>query len=84
VITIKPPPVLELLLQALTAIMAAQTEAAELSPPADLTHFFSRTAKKRHPSEVKRFYKYFTIPGIQNLAGGKLLTELSIVAAHLS
>ncbi|KAI5295799.1 hypothetical protein KEM52_000177 [Ascosphaera acerosa] len=38
--------------------------------PLDLSHHFSATAKRLQPSDVKRFYRYFTIPGIRNLAGG--------------
>ncbi|RMZ90139.1 hypothetical protein DV736_g2644, partial [Chaetothyriales sp. CBS 134916] len=42
----------------------------EPGPPLDLSHHLSRTTQRRKHSEVKRFYKYFSIPGIQNLAGG--------------
>ena len=38
--------------------------------PIDLSHRYSNTTKNRYPSDVKRFYKYFSIPGIGNLAGG--------------
>ena len=38
--------------------------------PLDLTHHFSRAARNRHPSSIKDFYKFFSIPGIGNLAGG--------------
>jgi hypothetical protein len=41
-----------------------------LSPPLDLSHHFSRVTKARQSSNVKKFYKYFLIPGIGNLAGG--------------
>ncbi|PLB42304.1 putative aromatic amino acid aminotransferase [Aspergillus candidus] len=41
-----------------------------LSPPKDLSHHFSVTAKRREPSNIKDLYKYFFIPGIANLAGG--------------
>ncbi|KAL5334382.1 pyridoxal phosphate-dependent transferase [Aspergillus crustosus] len=44
--------------------------ASSLSPPLDLSHHFSYTTKRRLPSAVKDFYKYFAIPGIANLAGG--------------
>ncbi|KAL3478358.1 aromatic amino acid aminotransferase [Aspergillus californicus] len=40
------------------------------SPPVDLSHHFSYTTKQRAASEVKDLYKYFSIPGIANLAGG--------------
>lgn len=42
----------------------------ELSPPLDLSHHYSEVTKQRVASKVKQFYKYFTIPGIGNLAGG--------------
>jgi hypothetical protein len=54
--------------------MATQAESSgvkELDPPLDLSHHFSRVTKNRLPSRVKDFYKYFTIPGIGNLAGGE-------------
>ncbi|KAI9722986.1 MAG: hypothetical protein M1812_001435 [Candelaria pacifica] len=38
--------------------------------PKDLSHHLSRTTKNRNPSNIKDFYKYFSIPGIANLAGG--------------
>ncbi|KAK5088136.1 hypothetical protein LTR05_002353 [Lithohypha guttulata] len=42
----------------------------ELAPPVDLSHHFSAVTKRRVASKIKAFYKYFTIPGIANLAGG--------------
>lgn len=42
-------------------------------PPLDFSHHFSRVVKQRHASSIKDFYKYFQIPGIGNLAGGKLI-----------
>ena len=41
-------------------------------PPVDLSHHYSRVLNNRHPSNIKDFYKYFSIPGIGNLAGGSL------------
>ncbi|OJD13353.1 hypothetical protein AJ78_06188 [Emergomyces pasteurianus Ep9510] len=38
--------------------------------PVDLSHHFSVAARNRMGSDVKKFYKYFAIPGIHNLAGG--------------
>jgi len=38
--------------------------------PLDLSHHFSDVTKQRFPSPMKRFYKFFWIPGIGNLAGG--------------
>ena len=39
--------------------------------PKDLSHHYSRPTKARNASNMKKFYKYFQIPGIGNLAGGK-------------
>ncbi|ETN43992.1 uncharacterized protein HMPREF1541_10857 [Cyphellophora europaea CBS 101466] len=50
--------------------MSSTPQPSSLPAPHDLSHFFSRTTQRRVPSQVKRFYKYFSIPGIQNLAGG--------------
>jgi hypothetical protein len=47
------------------------TTATELPAPKDLSYLFSRTTKARAASSVKKFYKYFSIPGIGQLAGGK-------------
>lgn len=44
----------------------------ELNPPLDLSHHYSEVTKQRKPSAIKGFYKYFSIPGIGNLAGGML------------
>lgn len=38
--------------------------------PIDLSHHLSRVTKARDPSLIKQFYKYFTIRGIGQLAGG--------------
>lgn len=38
--------------------------------PLDLSHHFSDVTNNRKPSRVKSMYKYFAIPGMQNLAGG--------------
>lgn len=42
----------------------------DLPPPVDLSHHLSRSTKAREASSVKKFYKYFAIPGIAQLAGG--------------
>ena len=39
-------------------------------PPKDLSHHLSRSTKSREASSIKAFYKYFSIPGIGQLAGG--------------
>lgn len=46
------------------------TSNMELQPPKDLLHHLSRVARRREASQVKKFYKYFQIPGMGNLAGG--------------
>lgn len=38
--------------------------------PVDLSDYVSRSTKAREASKVKKFYKYFQIPGIGQLAGG--------------
>lgn len=50
--------------------MQAPAHAPELPDPVDLTHHLSRSTKAREASSVKKFYKYFAIPGIAQLAGG--------------
>jgi hypothetical protein len=42
-----------------------------LQLPLDFSHHFSRVTKARQQSSIKDFYKFFQIPGIANLAGGK-------------
>ncbi|KAF2125273.1 aromatic amino acid aminotransferas-like protein [Dothidotthia symphoricarpi CBS 119687] len=46
------------------------TDPGSFPDPVDLTHYLSRSAKAREASSVKKFYKYFQIPGIAQLAGG--------------
>lgn len=58
-------------------MMASVPQSTSYSPPKDLSHHYSRAAKRRTPSQVKQFYKYFQIPGIQNLAGGEFLNRKS-------
>ena len=41
--------------------------------PVDLSHHLSRTTRNRNASSIKRFYKYFAIPGIGQLAGGEFI-----------
>lgn len=40
-------------------------------PPMDLSHHFSEVTKRRNPSAIKKYYKFFMIPGIGQLAGGE-------------
>ena len=44
--------------------------------PRDFSHYVSRVSKTRKASSIKAFYKYFLMPGIGNLAGGKTIREL--------
>lgn len=50
--------------------MSTTKEAAVLSPPKDLSHLLSAVTRGRAASNIKQFYKYFSIPGIGQLAGG--------------
>lgn len=43
----------------------------QLRPPLNLSHHLSDTAVRRKASNIKKFYKYFLIPGIGQLAGGE-------------
>lgn len=40
------------------------------APPLDLSHLYSATTKARLASNIKKYYRFFQIPGIGNLAGG--------------
>jgi len=50
---------------------------SSLPDPKDLSHHFSRTTKARPFSKIKQFYKYFSIPGIGQLAGGAIKGTLA-------
>lgn len=39
--------------------------------PLDLSHHYSEMTKHRYASQMKKFYQFFQIPGIGNLAGGR-------------
>ncbi|ATY66382.1 aromatic amino acid aminotransferase 1 [Cordyceps militaris] len=47
-----------------------------LPPPQDLSHHFSEITKRRTPSSIKEFYRFFAIPNIGNLGGGLPNDEL--------
>lgn len=51
-------------------IMEVQASADKRPEPIDLSHHYSIATRNRVASNIKKFYKYFTIPGIGNLAGG--------------
>lgn len=53
-----------------TTMLTNDIEIEDRPPPKDLSHHLSRSTKLRTASSVKQFYKYFTIPGIGQLAGG--------------
>ena len=50
--------------------MGASAKTDSRPEPIDLSHLYSKVTSNRTTSNVKDFYKYFTIPGIGNLAGG--------------
>ncbi|GKT84738.1 aromatic amino acid aminotransferase [Colletotrichum tofieldiae] len=49
---------------------AAAMDHSSKRPPLNLEHHFSAVTRRRLPSKMKEYYKYFEIPGIGNLAGG--------------
>jgi hypothetical protein len=51
--------------------MEPQSVSGNLTPPLDLSHHYARVTKARAISKIKLFYKYFSIPGIGQLAGGE-------------
>lgn len=53
----------------------------DLPEPKDLSHHISKVTKARAASSIKQFYKYFSIPGIGQLAGGAFISI--IVPFHL-
>jgi site-specific recombinase XerD len=59
-----------------TVNMATNNVATMEKPaPKDMSHQYSRVTKNRVASKIKQFYKYFAIPGIGNLAGGKTMLQ---------
>jgi hypothetical protein len=56
------------------------TEDTGPKPPLDFSYHFSRVTAARQASSVKRFYKYFQIPGIENLAGGMFIDLSTFVS----
>ncbi|GJC81896.1 L-tyrosine:2-oxoglutarate aminotransferase atrD [Colletotrichum liriopes] len=49
---------------------AAAMDHSSKRPPLNLEHHYSAVTRRRLPSKMKEYYKYFEIPGIGNLAGG--------------
>ncbi|KAL0943765.1 aromatic amino acid aminotransferase [Colletotrichum truncatum] len=48
----------------------AAMDSSSQRPPLNLEHHYSEVTKRRLPSKMKEYYKFFQIPGIGNLAGG--------------
>ena len=51
-------------------VIAAMATEAPLAPPKNLWHLLSKETQNREGSNIKGLYKYFSIPGIGQLAGG--------------
>ena len=54
-----------------SAAAAGSAAMASKPKPKDFSHYYSVTTAHRVPSAMKAYYKFFQIPGIGNLAGGK-------------
>jgi hypothetical protein len=54
-----------------SATAAGSAGMASKPKPKDFSHYYSVTTAHRIPSAMKAYYKFFQIPGIGNLAGGK-------------
>jgi hypothetical protein len=50
---------------------AGPVDMADKPKPKDFSHYYSVTTTHRVPSKMKEYYKFFRIPGVGNLAGGK-------------
>ncbi len=63
-----------------TESLASLNLAAEMEKPLplDLSHLYSETTKRRLPSKMKEYYKFFQIPGVRNLAGGMFFPSLFV------
>ena len=66
-----------MLVLVLAAMANCTSDPASFPEPIDLSHHLSRSTKAREASSVKRFYKYFAIPGIAQLAGGQCLISIA-------
>ncbi|CAK7567048.1 MAG: hypothetical protein SEPTF4163_005006 [Sporothrix epigloea] len=53
-----------------TSAGSAAATASMKPPPRDLQHLYAEATNLRVASEMKKYYKFFQIPGIGNLAGG--------------
>lgn len=60
-----------------SAAAAGSAAMASKPKPKDFSHYYSVTTAHRVPSAMKAYYKFFQIPGIGNLAGGKQFTHFT-------
>ncbi len=60
--------------------MADEPVSPTRGAPVDLSHHYSRVTKNRVASSIKDFYKYFSIPGIGNLAGGETCLVFTVTS----
>ncbi|KIH88382.1 aromatic amino acid aminotransferase [Sporothrix brasiliensis 5110] len=51
-------------------------------PPRDLSHLYSEATNLRVASKMKEYYRFFQIPNIANLAGGKSSLPISRPSVH--
>lgn len=58
-------------MESISQAPAASADMADKPEPKDFSHYYSVTTAHRVPSKMKEYYKFFRIPGIGNLAGGK-------------
>ena len=54
-----------------SASASASATAGKKLPPRNLQHLYAEATNLRLPSKMKEYYRFFQIPGIGNLAGGK-------------
>ncbi len=67
------------------AMAASKRSEGELLPlPQDLSHHFSEVTKRRTPSSIKEFYRFFAIPNIGNLGGGTISTTPVLALQNMS
>lgn len=64
--------------------LGAYRDGPQLGPdgkplPLDFTHHLSEVTKRRQASLIKKYYRFFQIPGIKNLAGGLSFLTLTLV-----
>lgn len=61
-----------------SAAAAGSAAMATKPKPKDFSHYYSITTAHRVPSAMKAYYKFFQIPGIGNLAGGKQFASFTM------